>query len=328
MKILKLDRAENEVKILINSTDDLIVLGYVIEPHDRLKAHTQRKVKINETQDIKPVTIEIEVESTKAGENELFVSGKITYASEEAVPLHKYHTIGLEVGDNFTLFKRRFLGFQLEMLEKAAKRSPKIFICTYEDGYAIFYRITNYSLSKLYELKENVSGKAFKNESRKAFFKKLDKHLMDEHERQKWDLFIIAGKRMDNDGLKTRLKGIDAVYETVSYADTGLKELMNKDKINELMHGTKLAKQRALIGEYLGAISKGDKNYVYGTANIKAALEKGHLSEAIVTRDFVLDHKDIIEAIDAFGARIVFFDEKDDSLDMLNGFGGIILKIV
>ena len=48
-----------------------------------------------------------------------------------------------------------------------------------------------------------------------------------------YSVFIVAGKAMDNEDLrKNHLKDKNIVYENVSYADTGLKELLSRDSIN------------------------------------------------------------------------------------------------
>lgn len=329
MKIVKLDQKRGIVKAIIRSYDDLILLSYIIEKGDRLTAYSRRKINVGNSQEIKLVKIGIAIEDLELTETTLNISGKIFTSSDENVPLHKYHTIDLRPKNGFVLNKERLLSFQSHMLLKSQERSPRILICVYEEGYAIFYKITNYSLKRLFEIKEAVSGKRFKSDGRGKFFNRLVTEITNEYSRLKWSLVIVAGKAMDNEELKkTTLKDLDIKYETVSYADTGLKELVEKDKISSLVKNTKIALQRNLVKNYINEISKANNLYVYGIEKIKLALKEMTPEEALVTRDFVLLHKAIIESLDKEGVNIVFFDEKDESLDLLDGFGGAIVKCI
>ncbi len=328
MKIAVFRPKKGELKAVIRSYDDLIILSYLLEKGDHLTAYSRRKITVGSEQEIKLVKIGLSVETTELEDNSLSVSGKIDYSSDENVPLHKYHTINITIKTGFSLEKKRFLNFQVKMISKSKERSPKIAICVYEDGYAIFYRITNYSLRKAYELKESVSGKMFKNMTRHNFLEKLAKSISEEHNKVKWDLFIVAGTSMDNEELRREyLSDITNIqYETVSYAHTGIKELMNKDKINELLKSTQVSLQRKLIKEFINDISNGNTDYAYGYDVIKEKMSSSVPERAILTRDFVTEHRDLVEELDKAGADMVFFGEKDESLDLLNGFGGAIVK--
>ncbi len=327
MKVIKLDKKKRILKAITKSYDDLIILSYVIGPGDRLIAYSRRKIDVGASPEVRLVKIAIAVEKVSLEETSLGVSGKIMSSSDESVPLHKYHTIYLRPGNGFVLQKDKFLSFQGNMVLKSQERSPKILICVYEEGYAIFYKITNYSLKRLYEIKESVAGKRFKNDARSKFITRLVQQINEEYNKIKWNLVIVAGKAMDNEELKkSMLKDLKIQYETVSYADTGLREITSKEKISSLLKNTKIATQRNLMKDYINEISKGNPSYVYGFQKIseRAASEKPE--EALLSKEFVLSHKELVEQLDEAGTNIIFFDEKDDSLDTLDSFGGVILK--
>ncbi len=328
MKIILFKPKRGELKAIVRSYDDLVVLSYIIENGDHVTSYSRRKISVGDEQEIKLIKIGIIVENVKLMGNSLALSGKIDFSSDENVPLHKYHTIDIRIKTGFSLQKKRFLDFQLKFVLKSKEKSPKIAVYVYENGYAIFYRITNFSMKRIHELKEDVSGKRFKNTTRQQFFEKLSKAIADEHEKTRWDLFIVAGTSMDNEELKrSYLKDIhDIQYETVSYAHTGLKELMDKDRINELLKGTQISTQRAVIKEFINDISNGNEDYVYGFDRIRSRTETSTPLRAIFTRSFVMDHKDLVEELDKKGTDILFFSEKDESLDLLEGFGGGIVK--
>ncbi len=327
MKLVKLDKKRGILKAITKSYDDLIILSYVIEPGDRLIAYSRRKINVGAAPEIKLVKIAIAVEKISLEETSLGVSGKIMSSSDENVPLHKYHTIYLRAGNGFILQKDKLLSFQANMVLKSQERSPRILICVYEEGYAIFYKITNYSLKRLYEIKENVSGKRFKNETRSNFITRLVEQIIEEYNKINWSLVIVAGKSMENEELKkSALKDLKIQYETVSYADTGLKEITSNQKISSLLKNTKIATQRNMIKDYINEISNGNSLYVYGFQKIKEKMLFEKPEEALLSKEFVMSHKELVEELDKVGTNIIFFDEKDESLDLLNGFGGGIFK--
>ena len=186
--------------------------------------------------------------------------------------------------------------------------------------------MSNYRIKRKMDFAKAVSGKRFKNESRKEFFTKLAALLSEEYKKG-YNAFIVAGKAMDNEDLrKNYLKDKSIIYETVSYADTGLKELLSRNSINEALNKARLSIQRQLINEYLSGISKNDKHYVYGKEEISEALTEKRPQQALISKEYVLNNKEIIEKLDGLGCEIVLFDENDESLSQLNSFGGILVK--
>ena len=186
--------------------------------------------------------------------------------------------------------------------------------------------MSNYRIKRKMDFSKSVSGKRFKNESRKEFFTKLSTLLLEEYKKG-YNAFIVAGKAMDNEDLrKNYLKDKNIVYETVSYADTGLKELLSRDSINAALGKSRLAVQRKLMNEYLTGISKNEKNYVYGKEQINTALNEKRPVQALLSKEYVLNNKEILERLDSMDCEVVLFDENDESLSQLNSFGGILVK--
>ncbi|MCW1293940.1 MAG: hypothetical protein OH316_01275 [Candidatus Parvarchaeota archaeon] len=326
MKIIKFYPSEGVLKSVVKSPEDLIVLSYVIEPGDRLVSYTRRKIEFGKEKEIKSVRIGIDVERVELSESALSVSGKIFESSDEDVPLHKYHTIQLELETEFALQKKEFLGYQIKAVRALSARSPRVFICVYEAGYAIFYTLTNYSLKRVRELRESIPGKRFKTAGNRLFFDKLERMLL-EKLKERWDLFIVAGTTMYNDKLRESLGADGIIYETVSYADTGLKELMDKDVVNRELAEKEILNQKKKMDEYLKNISAGDENYVYGLNEIRRRLDSSSMpEEAIVSKNFISGNKELLAALDRLSANIVIFNQQDESQYTLDSFGGIIVK--
>jgi len=326
MNILKFDHKKGIIKARIKNYDDIIILNLIIEKGDQITAITRRKININGHIDIRKIKIKLSVESTEIKENALDVSGVIVYSSDEMVP-HKHHTIKLKVGSVFLLIKKELLNFQIDLLKKSANKTKIVIICVYEIGYAIFYKMTDVSLKKLFEIKGDVSGKMFKNESRKDFINELEKNIKEEYNKEEFDLFLVAGDNLTNQILKKDLAGINISFETVSYAHTGLNELIKKDVINKLLLNAQVVKQKEIINEFIEQISKNNPKYLYGIEQIKKATEDGSVEAAVISKNFVIKNKEIVKRMDESGVDIFMAYQNDESLDMLDNFGGAIIKL-
>ena len=326
MKLVRLNVKKGIVKAIIKSYSDLVFLQYILEKGDELTAYSRRKMTVGNSQEVKTIKIGLQIEKIGLTDTSLDVSGKIVYSSDQNVPLHKYHTILLKKGTGFVLKKEKIMTFQARMLRQAVESSPRVFICIYEEGYALFYSMSDYRIKKRMELRKNVSGKRFDNETKKAFFLKLSELLRVEYKKN-YTAFIVAGKALDNEDLrKDYLKGMNVEYENVSYADTGLRELLSKDSINAALFKARLSVQRNLISEYVSGISRNDERYVYGQEQIKKEINGRKPLQALVSKEYLLNNREAIEKLDTLGCEIVLFDETDDSLHQLVGFGGILVK--
>ncbi len=326
MRLVKLNVRKGIIKAIVKSYSDLISLQYILDKEDEIIAYSHRKITIGKSQEVKTIKIGLEIDKVDLDETSLNVSGRIVYSSDENVPLHKYHTITLKIGTGFVLKKQKMMNFQVKILRQTVESAPKVFICVYEMGYAIFYSMSDYRIKKKMELRKNVSGKRFNNESRKVFLSNLSGLLQKEY-KKKYSVFIVAGKAIENEELRREyLNGINVEYETISYADTGLRELLSKDSINSALSKARLSVQRSLMEEYLSGISRNDPRYIYGDEHIKESLVVNQPIQAIVSKDYILKNRETMEKLDLAGCSIALFDENDDSLAQLVNFGGIIVK--
>ena len=109
MRITHFDRKTGEMKISIETLEDLWHLERVLRPKDRVEARTLRSVQFGEgKEEKKPVKILLEVDSAEFAEsaNRLRVGGKIiTGDPEEFVQIGRHHTFDFEPSDKLKIIK-------------------------------------------------------------------------------------------------------------------------------------------------------------------------------------------------------------------------------
>src|SRR5512137_315740 len=121
MRITHFDRKSGEMKISIETLEDLWHLERVLRPKDRVEARTLRSVKFGEgKEEKKPVTILLEVDSVEFAEsaNRLRVGGKIISGTpEDFIQIGRHHTLDFEPSDKLKIIKE-WKNYEVDRLQK------------------------------------------------------------------------------------------------------------------------------------------------------------------------------------------------------------------
>jgi protein pelota len=185
MKLIASNLKKNEIKVRVESLDDLWTLNYVIEKNDLLKARTLRKIKIGDDADRqqkivkKPVFLEIKVEKVEFAKytSILRVSGTVTQGPED-ISLGSYHTVNVEENTEFELVKEKFLNYQLEKLKESFEdKSKKILICVHDREDAFFATMKKYGYEMLTTITGNVEKKSEATTSSSDFYMEIAKMI-------------------------------------------------------------------------------------------------------------------------------------------------------
>ena len=134
MKILKKDLKHGEVKLLVETPEDVWYLSQIIDSGDTLKGKTPRKVKATEeaTAEKRLVFLSLQVEKIDFEGALLRATGKILDGPED-VPRGTYHSFVLEPGIIITVIKPKWYSYQLDRLKEAAElKLPAVIICVFD----------------------------------------------------------------------------------------------------------------------------------------------------------------------------------------------------
>ncbi len=140
MKLIKqsIDNKSNSGTITMCPThiDDFYMLSDVVEAGDVVEGTTTRKLSLDNgrTQQKITLTLSIKVEKTDFDfiSGHMIVKGKV-YKENKHVQLGVYHSIHIDIGDNFSLFKTKWGRRCFELVNKSCKNGVEIcFVLFYE----------------------------------------------------------------------------------------------------------------------------------------------------------------------------------------------------
>src|SRR4030095_12189451 len=241
MKIVHIDRKTGEIKIQVDTLDDMWHLEHVINPGDLVESHSLRTYKVGNKEEKKPVTIRVRTERVEFSKtaNRLRILGPIEWGEpEEYVQLGKYHTIDVESGERIKVTKV-WKNHEINRLREAEKESkkPKMRIIVLDEEKALTAMLRTFGVEYGAEFYSQGSKRDENFEkTQQEYFGKI----MAEIERQP-EKFIVAGPGFTKDNLKSfiqkrkpdLLKKI--TFESVSYAErSGVNELFNKGIIEKV----------------------------------------------------------------------------------------------
>lgn len=333
MRITHFDQKLGEMKVQVDTLDDLWHLEKVLRGGDRVEAHTLRTYKVGTREEKKPVTIRVRAERIEFSKsaNRLRVLGPIEWGTpEEFVQLGKHHTIEVAVGDKIKIIKE-WKGHEVKRLKEAEKESkkPKLRIIVMDDEKALTAMLRAYGVEYGPEFYSAGSKRGEDYEK-----KQLDYfgQVMAEVERQP-EKFVIAGPGFAKDNLRAfitkrkpeLLKKI--VFENVSYAErSGVNELFNRGIIEKIMGEERFEKEMKLVEELLVEIHKDSGRAAYGIAEVKKAAVASAIGTLLVLDEYLRNDKaaeEVVELADRNGADIVIFSSEGDAGMKLKGFGKI-----
>ena len=140
MKILHQNLKKGELKVEVETLDDLWYLSSIIDPKDLVKGKTLRKIKVG-TKDQrasnavkKPVFLKILVDKVGFSKtsDSLRISGTVTEGPED-IAHGSYHTFNIEHKSVITIIKEKWLSYQLDKVKEASStKMPKILICVFD----------------------------------------------------------------------------------------------------------------------------------------------------------------------------------------------------
>lgn len=333
MRIVHLDRKTGEMKLQIDTLDDMWHLDKIIGPGDEVEAHTMRTYKVGTKEEKKPVIIRVKTERVEFAKsaNRLRILGPIVWGEpEEYVQMGRHHTIDVGTGDRLKITKI-WKNHEIKRLQEAEKESkrPKIRIIVMDEEKALNAMLRAYGVD--YGAEFYSSGSKKGDDYEKAEMEYFGK-IMAEIDRQP-EKFIVAGPGFAKDNLKAfitkrkpeLLKRI--VFENVSYAErSGVNELFNKGIIEKIMGEERFETEMKLMEELLTEVYKDTGRAVYGLVEVRKAAEAYAVKKILVLDEYLRKDKEaeaVVDMADTNKAEIVIFSSEGDAGAKLKGFGKI-----
>lgn len=343
MKILKQDLKNNLIKVQVDNLDDLWILSRIIDPNDIVGAETTRITKKSEEQEGKRKKIFVKllvekIEFKKQGDS-LRVLGTIEDSSNPDVPHGEYHTITLNPSDKIEISKD-FQKWHLERLKDAqeASKRPKVLLCAADYGDAHFAVLREFGVEHTTELSKNMPGKKKEakkeyDKSRADFMTELAKMLEEISQAQKIDTIVVGGMGFFNENFKKvidknpALKKKIALIKISSTGKTGITEIVKRGAVSKVMKGSRVQEETELVDKFFEHISKDDNLAVYGTGDVRKAVDFGAVDTLLVSDTLIGKYREggNFEELDSMmqdaekgKARIIIISDEHEAGEMFS----------
>jgi protein pelota len=338
---LGFDRKEGRMKLVPEVLEDLWHLERVLEPGDVVSSSSTRVFKASEEgeEDRKKVRIELQAEKIDFSKSasKLRVTGKITGGEpEEYIQLGRHHTIDVELQKPVEITKQ-WKEYQLQRIKKARESSkkPLIGILVMDEGKALFAVVREYGVEFGPELSNHASKGDEKFEERRSqFFGDVMKQLGG----MKVNRIVIAGPGFAKDNLKKFILERDEelskklYFESCSTAEeSGVYELLKNGVLSKIASEQKVEEEFSLLQSFLAELSKESGLAVYGTEEVRKAIDYRALGKLLVVDELLRKDKNtekLLEDAEKMKAEIFLFSSESEAGKQLTGLSGIagILK--
>lgn len=339
MKVLKIDKKENEIQCIPETADDLWHLEKIISKKDIIFGSVDRKIKPKkegEKAERVKLFVELEVESAHFEEysNELRVNGIILGGKpEELIELKSHQNLEIGYGEKIRIKKEKIQQWQIDRLKKAENSSATNALLTVllDDEEAELAFINSYTISKKATIKEKAKGKRYEQEKSTYFEEIFEKINM-----LKPKKIILAGPGFTKDNLKKfiedkKIKGFPLILteSTNSISSTGFNELLKEGKIEKVEKELQLFKESKVIEEFLELVAKGKAEY--GIEKVNTAIEQGAVEKLIITETYLMQNREQAENLlnnaEKIGSVAEIISSKNPQEKIIHGFGGIVATL-
>jgi protein pelota len=345
MKLLKKDFRKGFVKVLVENLDDMWYLSHIIEPNDRVKGQTTRKIKLGSADDrntkivIKKITLSLTVEKVEFHKytHALRVSGKIDDDYDD-IAKGSYHTINVEPNTTLNIEKTTFLQHQIKQLNEAAtQKSAKILICTLDRETATFALIKRYGYELIGSIEGNVQKKDVPEKVNSTFYKDIVKQLKTYHDTKKLDKIVIGSPAFWKEYIVKELENTPTIKNKVITAtcsavgEQGIKEILRRKEILTALQDDRIMQEMQIVEELLAEIAK-QNLAAYGKEETQRAAEMGAVKDLLITDSYIQETREdgtynvidrILKSVDTAKGTITIVSSDHEGGKKLDGLGGI-----
>ncbi len=342
MRILHKDMRASEIKLLLESMDDLWHLFNIIEKGDVVFARTHRREEKKtdklrpERGEKKPMRLGILVEDLEFHEfsDRLRVHGVIKEGPQD---IGSYHTLNFKEGDRISIIKETWKEHQLNRMDEAVKatKQPTILFLTMDYDEAEFALLRQSGVQEIARITSAGTGKRYKKSqgTKRKFYNevlaKLETLMQDP-----MPLIILgpgfAKEEFFNLGKdqKPELFSNCVLQGTGQTGMTGVQEALKKGIAPQLLENSRVAFETTKVEELLAEIAK-DGKFAYGYKEVENALLAGAVQTLLVTDKLVREKKadELLKIASERKSDIVIMSMIHDAgkkLDALSGVAAIL----
>jgi len=336
MRVLHQDRRTGEIKVQIDSLDDLWHLYNLIDKGDMVRAATYRRDEVkadkirSERGDKKRMTLGIRVEKVEFHESEarLRILGVIEEGPQD---LGAHHTLNLEEGDPITIIKAEWKEYQLARIMRAVEdsRSPRIVFASVDYDEAVVAVMRQFGIKEVAHINGPSRGKMFEQREDSDFYQETVAKI--KQEAAGGAPILILGPGFAKEALlaegKTREPELfehALLYHTGQSGMAGIHELMKKGIGADVLKNSRVAHETKLVEDVLTAIST-DGPVAYGPEQVHLAVQSGAVETLLVLDTYIRKGgmEKEMSAVEKGKGAVVVVSSSHEAGHKLEAIGGV-----
>lgn len=340
MKIIYSNIKKGELKVEVQTLDDLWYLYGIIEQGDFIKGKSYRKIKPTEEGEAvrKPIFVSITVENVDFSESSsaLRISGKIVESTDD-VPKGSYQTITIDQNSSILIKKEKWYSYQLDRMKEACvEKIPKILLVVFDREEAFFSIMKRAGYELLSHIKGTVIKKRFDEKIKTAFYDQIILQIKEYDDRFNFDKIILASpafwkeellKFLKNESLKKKI--IHATCSSVN--ETAFVEILKRPEVKEALHEERVSKEINLVEDLFSEIAK-QQPCAYGLNQVEIAASYGAISMLLISDNLIKKSRfekkferidNLMKNVDDKNGKIIIISSNHEGGKKLDGLGGI-----
>ncbi len=336
MKIVFEDMRRGVVRVRVEDVDDLWVIKNVLKEGDVVVARTLRDVKLDgEGKRRKPMTVAVKVKSVyfQPFASRLRVHGVIIDAPEGYGLRGSHHTLNIDVGTEFEIYKKEWSDSILKRLKHAGSRWVKALLVAAdfdEASIAVMYRqgikyLLDLSLPGISERSPNAI---------EEMAEEIAEHVKRLGGRERVDYVVIGSPAVLRETIVEKLKAmwkdVKIVSDSVSSGGrAGIEELVRRDSVKNLLKEATAVEVEGILREFLRLLTLSPDKVAVGVDEVELAVKMNAVHTLLVLEDLLTGEdgervERILSEAESRKAKVRIVPSETPSALKIKGFGGII----
>ncbi|MHA1916965.1 MAG: mRNA surveillance protein pelota [Candidatus Ranarchaeia archaeon] len=355
MKVIHRDLAHGQMKLSLDSLEDLWHLYNIVYPGDNVFSVSFRRIRQEETNrpdkgERKKIFLGVNVEEVNFHEfsDSLRMKGKIVESSDDNCPMGSYHTFNFQVGDTIKIVKEKWPRYVIQRINRAVKETlhPRLIIISLEEGIAQIARVSNAGIALGPAIDSHLPGKRYTSKNRSAgiqkFFDEIIQTIDPIIETHKPQKIILAGPGMTYERVfdyikKKRPKWTQYLIKGhISASGTqGIYESLRSEALKSELENLDIQHETELMNEFLRRLGKGQKNIAYGLKEIKRVVNQGAVENLLIIEDLLRVNEvekreeldKLLLMVEKNRGKITIVNTNHPSGKQIESFGGIVVLL-
>lgn len=340
MRLIEVDEKLREVKVKVDTEEDLWVIYNLLSDGDIIKAKTNRELKTRSGSKRKAMTLAVKAErfELQPFTSRLRVHGIIIEGPKELDLVGQRHTLNLDVGHEFLIRKEKgWSEAELEKIREAMRRTTmRVLIVGVDDEEVCVAFLRDYGIEKIAELRISLPGKVYHEDREHTLTIKMAeaaKVIEEACEKLKVDALVLAGPAFIKKVLKEALKGLKNVSIYLEDASTGglkgVYEAIKRGVITKIVKDYGLVEEELLMEEFMSKLATDEKLVAYGLEYVEVCISAGAVEKLMITSELLrtqgeeLKIENLMRMAEEQKAEVKIFSSFHNTYHWLKSLGGI-----